>query len=272
MTGRPRPDLRGRLRAGGAIQAELLVGSRARRWTVIVATLAIIAIVVAVTAVLGVPFALGMAVALVAALVGGLWLGLALMPPADRPLAGALLVGGRRELTRYRRATGRRLPPRTGWGIARWLARVPDTPATRPIRVGYLTTAGRTDEAAATVARLEPSSAFERFDAARLAAMVEFEAGGSGDLGPARQAFGSIDDPIERSTAAWQLALEDARQRYVRGEDWRAPLALAAGSGPASAGRLRAWLPTVVWAAAPLLVAIYMLALLVELAATGSVV
>ena len=32
------------------------------------------------------------------------------MPPADRPLAGALLVGGRRELTRYRRATGRRLP------------------------------------------------------------------------------------------------------------------------------------------------------------------
>jgi len=116
---------------------------------------------------------------------------------------------------------------------------------------------------------LEP---FERFEAARLAAAADFETDGSGDLGPARLAFQAIDDASERSIAAWQLGLEDARQRYVLGGDWRAPLTLAAGAGDPRAGSVRAWLPTLVWGAAPLLAAIYVLALVVDLAATGSIV
>ena len=66
--------------------------------------------------------------------------------------------------------------------------------------------------------------------------------------------------------------MEDARQRYVLGGDWRAPLELAAGSGDPRARSVRAWLPTVVWGVAPALLAIYVLALVVELVATGSIV
>ncbi len=95
---------------------------------------------------------------------------------------------------------------------------------------------------------------------------------GLATCGAARRAFGAIEDPAERAVAAWQLAVEDARQRYVLGGDWREPLALAAGSGDPRARGLRAWLPTLVWGAAPILVAIYLLALVVELVATGSLV
>jgi hypothetical protein len=272
MTGPARPDLRGRLRAAGSMTSEAILGSRLRRWSLSVATFAIVAVVAAAAALVGLPFAVGMALALAAAVVGGLWLALALTPAADRPVAGSYLIGGRRELARYRRATGRRLPPRTRWGMARWVRDSPDEPATRPIRATFLIGLGRYDEAARTIEVIDPSGPVERFERARLWAIVDFERGGAGDLGPVRRAFGAIDDPVDRSVAAWQLAVEDARQRYVLGGDWRAPLALAAGSGDQRARSVRAWLPTVLWGAAPILLVIYVLALVVELVATGSIV
>lgn len=272
MSGRARPDLRGRLRALGAIQADVLIGSRTRRSGLTLAAFAIVGLTVAASAVAGLPFALGMALALIVALVGGLWLGLATTPARDRPLAGAFLLAGRRELSRFRRATGRRLPPRTRWAMKRWLRGVPESPSDRPFRATYLMALGRYDEAAATIDRMEPTGPFDRFERERLRAVVDFELGELGDLGPARRAFGAIEDPAERAVAAWQLAVEDARQRYVLGRDWREPLALAAGSGDPRARGLRAWLPTLVWGAAPILVAIYLLALVVELIATGSIV
>jgi hypothetical protein len=271
VSGRPRPDLRGELRALGAIQADVLIGSRTRRWGLTLAALAIVGLTVAASAVAGLPFALGMALALIAALVGVLWLGLATTPARDRPLAGAFLLAGRRELSRFRGATGRRLPPRTRWAMSRWLRRVPESPPERPFRATYLVTLGRYADAAATVDRMEPAGAFERFERERLRAVVDFELGGPGDLGPTRRAFGAIEDPAERTVAAWQLAVEDACQRYVLGGDWREPLALAAGSGDPRARGVRAWLPTLVWGVAPIVVAIYLLALVVELVATGSV-
>ncbi len=116
-----------------------------------------------------------------------------------------------------------------------------------------------------------PTGPFERFGRERLAAIVDFERGGAGDLDLARRAFAAIDEPGDRSVAAWQLAVEDARQRYVLGGDWRAPLEVAAGAGDPRARSVRAWLPTIAWALAPALVAIYLLALVVELVATGSI-
>ncbi len=272
MTGQPHPELRGRLRASGAISAEVLIGSRSRRWAITAALLGLVALVAAASAVVGLPFAVGMALALVATLIGGLWLVLATAPARDRPIAGAFLLTGRRELSRFRKATGRRLPPRTGWGMRRWLDRVPETADTRAVRATYLVNLGRYDEAADVVGRIDPGGPFERFQAARLWAIVDFERGGAGDLGPARLAFAAIDDPDDRSIAAWQLAVEDARQRYVLGGDWRAPLEVAAGAGDPRARSVRAWLPTVIWGVAPALLAIYVLALVVELVATGSVV
>ena len=254
MTGPARPDLRGRLRAVGPMTSEAILGSRRRRWSLTVATLLIVAGVTAAAAVAGLPFAVGMALALSAAVVGGLWLALALTPEADRPVAGAFLIGGRRELARYRRATRRRLPPRTRWGMARWVAGMADVAATRPIRATFLVGLGRYDEADAVIDTIDPAGPVERFERARLAAIVDFERGGAGDLGPARRAFGAIDDPADRTFAAWQLAVEDGRQRYILGGDWRAPLILAAGSGDPRARSVRAWLPTVLWGAAPILV------------------
>jgi hypothetical protein len=270
--GRPRPELRGRLRAVSALQAEVLLGTPVRRWTVTAATLAIVALSVAAATLAGLPFAIGMAIGLVAALLGGLWLGLASMPGPDRPLAGAMLLNGRRELAWFRRAGGRRFPPRTRWGIARWLSHAPDTPESRPARATYLLSLGRTAEAATVIDRLDGANPVDRFSAARLRAALDFETGGPGDLGAARLAFQAIDDPTERAVAAWQLGLEDARQRYVLGSDWRAPLVLAAGSADPRSRRVRAWLPTLIWGAAPLLLVIYVLALVVELVATGSIV
>ena len=212
-----------------------------------------------------------MALALVAVLVAGLWLVLATAPRRDRPIAGAFLMTGRRELARFRVATGTRLPPRTAWGMRRWLRTRPETAADRSVRATYLIALGRYDEAAAVVARIEPTGPFERFGRERLAAMVDFERGGAGDLDLARRAFAAIDEPGDRSVAAWQLAVEDARQRYVLGGDWRAPLEVAAGGGDPRARSVRAWLPTIAWALAPALVAIYLLALVVELVVTGSI-
>ena len=272
MSGHPRPQLRGRLRATGALQTEVMVGTRVRRWAITAASLASVALTVTLATVVGLPFALGMALALVVLLVVGLWLDLATMPDRDRPIAGAILMSGRRELSRFRRVIGQRFPPRTAWGIRRWLRRVPETAANRTVRATYLIDLGRYDEAAGVVARIEPSGPVERFGRARLVAIVDFERGGSGDLGPTRMAFRAIDDPEERAVAAWQLAVEDARQRYVLGADWRAPLEVAAGSGDPRARSVRAWLPTLVWGAAPILLALYVLALVVELAVTGSIV
>lgn len=271
MSGRPHPELRGRLRAAGAISTEAIVGSRARRWAITVALLGLVALVAAGAALVGLPFAIGMALALVAGLVVGLWLVLATTPSRDRPIAGAFLMTGRRELSRFRVATGTRLPPRTAWGMRRWLRSRLETPADRTVRATYLICLGRYDDAAAVIDRIDPGGPFERFGRERLAAIVDFERGGRGDLDATRQAFGAIHDPGDRSIAAWQLALEDARQRYVLGGDWRSPLELAAGSGDPRARTVRAWLPTIVWAVAPALVAIYLLALVVELAATGSI-
>ena len=156
--------------------------------------------------------------------------------------------------------------------MARWLQTTAETAANRSVRVTYLLTLGRSDEAIATIGRIEPSGPFERFEVARLLAAADFETGGRGDLGPARLACRAIDDPAGRSIAVWQLALEDARQRYVLGGDWRAPLTLAAGAGDSRAATVRAWLPTLIWGAAPLLAVIYVLALALDLVATGSVV
>ena len=272
MSGHPRPDLRGRLRATGALQAEVMVGSRLRRWTITAVSLLAVGLTLALATIVGLPFALGMALALLVLLVVGLWLVLATMPVRDRPIAGAILMAGRRELSRFRRASGQRFPPRTGWGIRRWLRRVAETAANRVVRATYLIDLGRYDDAAEVVERIEPSGPVERFGRARLAAIVDFERGGSGDLGATRRAFGAIDDPGERAFAAWQLALEDARQRYVLGGDWRAPLEVAAGSGDPRARSIRAWLPTLIWGAAPILLALYVLALVVELAVSGSIV
>lgn len=272
MTERPHPDLRGRLRAAGAISTEVIVGSRPRRWAITAAVLGQVALVAAASAVVGLPFAVGMALALLAALVGGLWLVLATTPARDRPIAGAFLLTGRRELSRFRAATGRRLPPRTGWGMRRWLRSVSESADNRAVRATYLVHLGQYDDAAAVVGRIEPGGPFERFQRARLGAVIDFERGGAGDLGPARQCFRAIDDPDDRSIAAWQLAVEDARQRYVLGGDWRAPLELAAGSGDPRGRSVRAWLPTVIWGVAPALLAIYLLALVIELLVTGSVV
>jgi hypothetical protein len=269
MTGRP--DLRGRLRATGALQAEIMVGPRLRQWAITATSLLVVALTSALATLVGLPFALGMALALVALLVVALCLALATMPDRDRPIAGAILMAGRRELSRFRRASGQRFPPRTHWGIRRWLGHVPETAANRVVRATYLIDLGRYDDAAEVVDRIEPSGPVERFGRARLAAIVDFERGGSGDLGPSRAAFGAIDDPEERAVAAWQLAVEDARQRYVLGGDWRAPLELAAGSGDPRARSIRAWLPTLIWGVAPILLALYLLALAVELAVSGSI-
>ncbi|MEO8229818.1 MAG: hypothetical protein ABI628_08655 [Chloroflexota bacterium] len=269
MTGQP--DLRGRLRATGALQAEVLVGPRVRRWAITAGSLVTVGLTSALATAAGLPFALAMALALVALLVVALWLTLATMPDRDRPIAGAILMAGRRELSRFRRASGQRFPPRTAWGIRRWLGRVPETAANQVVRATYLIDLGRYDAAAEIVDRIEQSGPVERFGRARLAAIVDFERGGLGDLGPTRLAFGAIDDPQERAVAAWQLALEDARQRYVLGGDWRAPLEVAAGSADPRARSIRAWLPTLIWGALPILLALYLLALAVELAVGGSI-
>ena len=249
-----------------------MAGGRLRRWSITAVSLAVVALTVAVATLVGLPFALAMALALGVLLVVALWLVLATMPERDRPIAGAILLAGRRELSRFRRASGRRFPPRTSWGIRRWLQRVPETAANREVRATYLIDLGRYDEAAEVIERIELSGPVERFGRARLAAIIDFEQGGSGDLGRTRLAFGAIDDPAERAVAAWQLAVEDARQRYVTGGDWRTPLEVAAGSGDPRARSVRAWLPSLIWGAAPILLALYVLALVVELAVTGSIV
>ena len=59
MTTQPHPDLRGRLRAAGAISTEVILGSRLRRWAITFALLVLVALVAGASAVIGLPFALG---------------------------------------------------------------------------------------------------------------------------------------------------------------------------------------------------------------------
>ena len=102
------------------------------------------------------------------------------------------------------------------------------------IRIRALVGSRRYAEARRMLAALSPETAFERFEAALLTALLDFVETGVGSLGEPERQLALIPDGGERDYARAALAYEQARVACWRGGDWELPLAAAGltiGSG-----------------------------------------
>ncbi len=161
------------------------------------------------------------------------------IPPAVRPAIEAYHWVGRSEIVRFRQGTGDKVPTSMA-GFRAWVARTPETDATRPYRVEVLTVLGDFDQARAELDRLPETTPWETFKRAIVAQELWWRQGAPADLPTiARLAseVGPDADPdreaAEGNVAWWSgqvaLAAMDA--------SWRAPLAaFRERLGPAAAG------------------------------------
>ncbi len=249
----PRPDLRGRLRSSSELGQLILVGSRLKRWGVLGVAFIILTVVIAVASAAGLPFLVAVLVAAAAFAVTGVGMFVGLLSDEDAAIARWWMRTARTEWARWQRLTGDGRRVRTARGMRRWLATAPDTPERAECRALYLLYLDDVPGARFQVGRVPTDDPMTRFEAARLGAMADFEAGGEGDLDPVRAAIGPIDESSDRRLAGWQLALEAARQALVITGDWRRPLLDAVGREPVPGGRwaiARVQLPIAIFSAA----------------------
>ena len=101
--------------------------------------------------------------------------------PGCGPRSRAFHWVGLGELARFRAATGEASPPRPR-RFRTWLARHPESDATRPWRIEMLSFLGEHGEARAELERWTPANPFERIHRASLAAEIGWQEGGPADL------------------------------------------------------------------------------------------
>ena len=146
------------------------------------------------------------------------------MPTRSRRAFEAFSWLGEWELARFRRWSGGG-PPTNAAATERWLASHPERPdrseqaGETSGRVEVLILAGRIDAARSLVARMPQATAFERFDQAAAADLVDWRAGGEGDLAAMERAVTEIE-PVngdERLIAEVAIATARVRRRMADG-------------------------------------------------------
>lgn len=136
--------------------------------------------------------------------------------------SAAWLSGHERE--RWQRRIGRRMPF-TVRGIPRLIADLPETDATRPLRVEILAVLGRNEEAAAELDRLPRETPEQRFEHAALAEQLAAFAGLADQRPAMRIALRDLDGEEEALEGRVSLAYADSRRAALEGGDAAGPLA-----------------------------------------------
>jgi hypothetical protein len=139
-------------------------------------------------------------------------------PSAARRAFEAFSWFGEWELAQARQLTGERVPS-SRRGALSWLARRPDRPDERPLRIEMLLYVGRDDEARGLLDQLEAATPWDRFNLAALHDLVDWHAGGEGDLAAMESAAAAIQpiDGDERLRAEVAIATAKVRRRMAEG-------------------------------------------------------
>jgi hypothetical protein len=143
------------------------------------------------------------------------------MPPRSRRAFEAFSWLGEWELARARATVGGL--PSTPEDAEAWLAAHPVTRITYldelRIRVECSLLAGRFDDARAAIERLPTITAWDRFERAALADLVDWRAGGDGDIAAMQEAAQEIQphDGDERLRADVTIAVAQVRRRMADG-------------------------------------------------------
>jgi len=130
---------------------------------------------------------------------------------------------GEWELARAHRAVGGELPGSPDRAVA-WLSANPEGPITLPeqlpVRIEILLFAERIDEARAMLRRLPTGTPWERFEHAALRDLVDWRAGGDGDLRAMREAADAIvpRDGDDRLRAEVTIAVARVRRLMAEGQ------------------------------------------------------
>ncbi len=129
---------------------------------------------------------------------------------------------GEWELARAHRLVGHHLPGSPGEAV-KWLEANPEGPIALPeqlpIRVEILLLAERFDEARDALARLPANTTWERFEQAALIDLVDWRAGGDGDLQDMQEAAAEVRprDGDERLRAEVTIAVAKVRRLMAQG-------------------------------------------------------
>ena len=149
------------------------------------------------------------------------------IPPRLRPAIEGFHWIGQGELARFRAATGEAFPT-SPKGLRTWLARHPETNATRPWRIELLNFLGEHGEARAELDRWAPATPLEHLHRASLAAEIDWQQGGPADLpglSSVAAETGQEGSP-ERLTADGLVAWWSTRTALAAMDpDWKRPLA-----------------------------------------------
>jgi hypothetical protein len=143
------------------------------------------------------------------------------MPPRSRRAFEAFSWLGEWELGRARAAVGG--VPTSPEDAEAWLAAHPEDPIAvpdeLPIRIEILLLAGRIDEARAALGRLPDDTPWARFERAALADLVDWRAGGDGDIVAMEAAAEDVHprDGDERLRADVTIAVAKVRRRMADG-------------------------------------------------------
>ena len=218
----PRRDLRGYRLGLGALVTRPQEQIAAKHSAGIAAGLAAGFLVGIALLGLAVPDLLAVTAGVVINLVVMLWLPTMLIQPADRRLLRVVNRSTESAYRSWRRAFGSAPNPRSDEEMLLWLAARPETttdPDALSIEASMLLVLGRYDAARERAERLPMGTPVQRFDRVLGLAAIDFESGGKGDLTEARAALAAIHGD-DRPFAVASLALEEANQAMIRGDDW----------------------------------------------------
>ncbi len=139
-------------------------------------------------------------------------------PTRSRRALEAFSWFGEWELARARAVTGGSIPTSRA-GAVRWLADRPERTEEAAYRVESLLVVGRVDDARSLLARLPATTPRERFEYVALHDLVEWRAGGDGDLAALEAAADAIPLPDEddRLRAEVVVAVAKVRRRMADG-------------------------------------------------------
>jgi hypothetical protein len=139
-------------------------------------------------------------------------------PSVSRRAFEAFSWLGEWEIAGVRALTGSG-PPTSRAKAAAWLERRPDRPEERAIRVEVSLFAGRIDDARAVLSTLSAKTPSERFELVALGDLVDWHAGGDGDLPAMEAAAAEIlpADGDERLRAEVTVAAAKVRRRMAEG-------------------------------------------------------
>ena len=139
-------------------------------------------------------------------------------PSVSRRAFEAFSWLGEWELAQARAVTGGPVPT-TKRGVIAWLDRRPERREELSIRIELLLYAGRIDEARRLLPDVPAETPWQRFNVAALRDLLEWQAGGDGDLGGMESAAAAIlpADADERLLAEVSIATAKVRRRSAEG-------------------------------------------------------